>query len=498
MKKILPIAMLVLILLVVPILSYGLSVPGSPRDRDIRKISGQGEFEDLIVKHTTSGKPLNIYGSTIVLTDTLDIPVGVFSFNGSGLTLDASNLTSGYAVRFVPSASQDNNAVYEINGLTVIGPDSDSSTLDGVFIGRDTDGNTAGVVFRNIEISGFRDNLYLDTYTWRNQFHNLVSHDFHRYGINAQLGTSAGEDISFFGGSIYNGTNASHDSTAFYAPYPGNADMYFYGTAFDYNDIDLELEQGNFLFSGCHFEDSNAYPFGLFSNDTGSKLTVFFEGGMFTAGTTKAVWINSDDDNIYCTFNGTHFYTYGNADDSELVQVDSGYPVYRWNNVSLIADPGESPRLSAYFNQIGNPGLETGDTTYWTINNSANVTHSIDAVTYYAGADALKATGTTGAANGSATQAIDIGDKQSVLFSAWVKSNLTDGYGSVLIKFYSRDETLISTKEFSAQRVSGVTDWTRVCGYFRVPPNAHFASLQLYSYATIGDLWFDDIEVWLY
>ena len=493
MKKI------ILILLILYSTAYAGSMPGSPRDMDIRTVSDQSKLESLITKHTASGKPLHIYGSTIILTDTLDIPVGVFSLYGGGLILDASNLTSGYALRFIPSTSQDNNAVFEMEGIKVIGPDSDGSSLDGVFVGRATAGNTSGVVFRNIEIEGFRDNLYLDTYTWRNQFHNLVNHDFHRYGINAQLGTSAGEDISFFGGSIYNGVNAaSNDATALYAPYPGNADMYFYGTAFDYNDIDLELEQGNFLFSGCHFEDSNAYPFGLFSNDTGSKLTVFFQGGMFTTGTTKAVWINSDDDNIYCTFNGTHFYTYDNADNSELVQVDSGDPVYRWNNVSLIADPGESPRLSAYFNQIGNPGLETGDTTYWTINDSANVTHTIDAVTFHAGANALKATGTTGAANGSATQAIKIGDKKSLLFSVWAKSDLTGGYGTVLIKFYSYGSVQISSNEFSAQRISGTTDWTRISGYFRIPSNADFLSVQLYSSATIGDLWFDDIEAWLY
>ena len=456
----------------------------------------QTNVESLITECTGTGHTLDLGGATLTLTSTIDVPVGVFTLKN--VTFDGSGLSSGYAVRFVPSASDTNNAVYPMANIKVIGPDTDGTTVDGVYIGRTgASGNTAAVTFDNLDIDGFRDNLVLGNYTWANKFRNIRIHDFHRYGINAALATSAGEMMTFFGGVIYDGENSGSTAIGLYAPSGSNGDFALYGIAFDYNDQDFYIIDGSYLFSGCHFEDDNSDIIGAIETDS-TQIVVSFVGGKISPTVTKSIWFTTTGDNISLDFTDVYLYTYDNADNTEIVDVVSGDPVIAWHNPHLICDNGESPRISSYSNLIGNNGFETSDTTYWTVNNSGNVTHSVDAVEKHSGSYSLKAVGSDGSAGGSTTQIINCAHFRNVLVSAWLKTDLSSNYITVLVKFYSQDSTQISSNDFSSQHVTGTTDWTRVSGKFRVPPHAYFASVQLYSYNTVGDAWFDDLEVWLY
>lgn len=465
-------------------------------------IADQAALEALITNHTTSHEPLGLSGQTITISDgdnPIDIPVGVFELNGGGATIDCSAVTSGYCVRFVPSISDSDNALYAINDLTILGPDSDSSGANGVYIGRKVGGagNTAGVVFNNLEVYGFDTGVFLGTYTWLNTFNNLRVHDAHEYGMNLSVTTGAGEIITFIGGAIYNCTNDGGTSTALYAPAGGAGDYSFNGFALDYNDKTFYILDGSFQFSGCHIEDNNANPFGYFEQDS-SRISAIFIGGKVTPHTEKNSWFDISGDNIFIDFNTPYFYTFGVADGSELFTVSDGEPVITWNNLNMSAENGSAPRLSSMYNALDDGGFESGDTSYWNVNTSSGNSFTVDAVTYRSGSYSLKSTGSgdPGDTNASVTQVLSCKVGDSILISVYAKTALTAGYATVRILWYSYLDQLIETDDFSTQHVSETTDWTRISGYRRAPAGAKKANIQLYSYQNTGDIYWDDAEVW--
>jgi hypothetical protein len=319
-------------------------------------------------------------GKTYKVTSRLDLPVGIAGYQGRGVTLDCSAMpdTEEYAVRFLPGATDATIYTYWVEGLRILGPASEASNLDGVFIGRPDDiatGNVAGYSFHNVTVRGFRDNWTFGPQSWLFGFFQCSSSAAWRRGYNIDAQANAGENYSWHGGVIADCTNTAGTGVGVYASQAGNSDINFFGTSFDYCDKEVDVQSGHVALIGCHLEDNVSGPMVTVTTTGGSepgKLSVtdcVFAGTEADAG-GRASFITVDGERSVVRVTGGSWSRFGKS-ASELVTVTAGTPLVTVDHVDPVIDGNAAPLISGYTSTTANGDFEN-DLAGWSLPATVN------------------------------------------------------------------------------------------------------------------------------
>lgn len=206
-----------------------------------------------------------------------------------GILIDASAMTSGYAITFTGESGGTHFAgtePLESGWFFLTGPSSSSNVTDGVLIGGAN--NTGQASYLNCSIVGFRQGLAFGSNTYISNLYGIRVYNCWQYGINLTGTTNAGESMNFFGCSVNECTNASGTAVALYGAattIPG-FDMFFHGLSLSYNDIAWDIGCGRWTFFSPHVEmkKSNAPAAYVTTTSGRPTTTVAFYGGSLLSG----------------------------------------------------------------------------------------------------------------------------------------------------------------------------------------------------------------------
>lgn len=441
-------------------------------------------------------------------------PAGTYKFN-TGFTWDATahsviamgdvrfdctGMSSGYAITVTGQAAKGNTFGFTpvrhvFKGIRINGPDTDATTVD-CFKIEDT-GNASHTSLEHMYVYGFRDQVWLGTNTWINRFYACKFSHFHRYGINADAGTNAGENFQFYGCAFDSSHNATTDTATGYFQAVGSAaDTSFFGCSFDYNDIEADIESGTANFFGCHFEDNHATNPMIKAVYTGGNehTVVTISGGQFspTEGTTRTSYINVTNDNAYVTLTGVKWNTF-NRGGAELVRVTAQTPAIKFSGGDIVAGgTGIAPIPSQAINVLQNPGFETTTLAGWTT--GAVVTYSNQTANVHSGTRAARIVGTGTAGTSSMSQKFPVRPGESVHMNAWIaSSSMTGGSVAFSIVWKAQDGTTTVGSTSTFTTVSGNQSYTFVGGARRAPVQAAYAMVEFFANNLNGTVDIDDV-----
>ena len=177
-------------------------------------IVGAGANVSVINANITSGTALTLSSTTYQTLQNIGL-------QGTNTTLDSSNTSIGLLIQ----GSGNGTA-----------PESLSEFMSSLY---------------NVSIYNFGTAFELGNNAWANKFYNC-GFASSNVGINLAGGTNNGEDIAFFGCTIYNNITGVLQSINY------AFDYYFHSCSFDYNQQYLLYSANNFIksvnFISCHFE----------------------------------------------------------------------------------------------------------------------------------------------------------------------------------------------------------------------------------------------------
>lgn len=439
-------------------------------------------------------------GVTYNLSAPHDFPVGTVGYRGNGVVLNCSSLTSsshGYAIRFIPGATDSTIYNYEVSGLRILGPINESNNLDGVFVGRPTTatgGNVAGASFSNIIVRGFRDNWFLGNQSWLNAFRQCSSQKAWRRGINIDADVNAGEMYLWLGGVVADCRNSSGTAVGVYTSIYGNADSAFIGSSFDYNDIELFHQSGHVSLDACHVENMSANPmFKLSYTGSNGYTSLLLNGCKVTpteSGVIRSYLIESTfGDNVRVTSSGTRWELYGHKLD--VFKALAGFPTMVFNGGDLstspapdVARPGETTNL------LCNPGFETNNFNGWSL--QGTVTYTVQSTAFNSGTRACKIVGIGTTGSTAIRQVVPVAGNTEV----WITMEMMcDAYtaGTVIPRVQWLDSQMNQVNVSTFAGVTGIQGWTRMGGKVTSPANVAFMNVQAYSTDLNGTVYIDDV-----
>lgn len=452
--------------------------------------------------------------TTYYCSSTIRFYIGDFAVDGQGATLDFTAMPSGggYALELTGNPSTDfYNGLYPIKNLYLNGKTDDTWLVDGIFFGTTVDNTVdpAWSILQNVKTHGFRDAISFGDNTWLNTFINCTIGGFTRYGIDSTYGVNAGENIRFFGGLVYDGTNTAKTAVALHAGTPHQGDVAFFGTSFDYNDIQFDISSGRYSFFGCHFENNTVNPVGKATTSASYSVVIDIIGcsigicGPMGVGTEPATGrphiFEVDATNGPCaiTIKGGGGSLYGRT--SEVVHVNGGYPAIEVD-FNPEVQTGQMPTICSATSEIYNGDFETGGIGGWTFNASSGYTQSVDNTVAHGGTNSLKMVSASGY-SASVVQSFNVKPAKTVFVKGFIKTNLTGGSGCLLIKYLAKDGTVIGQRNAMQWiagngNISGVTDWTEVSDKFIPPAGTEQIQVQCFCSSATGTVWFDDVMAW--
>lgn len=454
------------------------------------------------------------------ITSTLTMKFGLHTISAEGgATLDFSSMTSGYAIKILPTASGVDSLAWRnslspvLKNIFILGPNSEATTTDGIYIGDPMSpsqiGNVSQAHLSGVWVWGFRDDIYIDHQTWCIHFIKCAIGKAWRYGMNIQANTNAGENYGFYGCTIYDCVNEAHTSIGIYVDYTANADVFFHGCSFDYCDFLLSVNSGSATLHGCHLENNNNNPQIVVTSTGGYEPGKLYMHGTNMGGGPFGSWPEDTDGRptfISAAGDRTQIFIdscgWGrwNRPASELVTVASGSPFISIRNIDPVLAANASPSIASVLNMIYNGGFETGNTDGWTIPVS-NHTWAVDNTVSRTGSNSIKMVSADGTHGSGCSQRFNILPGQKVLCRGWLKTSgaLTGTTGQVLIhlKWYTQTGVKIGGNVDSTG-ISDAADWTQVSLYKQAPAGTSYATLELYNYNASGTAWFDDISLWIF
>lgn len=328
---------------------------------------------------------------THTLTSRVDLPVGRISYDFGSCVIAASSVPDGdlSAFSIIPDTLDTVTNATWVRDLYLVGPESESRTLDGITLGRPLSmggGNTAHLALHHLKIRGFRDNFVLGNQSWVNKFINFQSTHAWRRGFSLVGDINAGENISFFGGSINDCKNAAGDARGFYSDVSGNADAFFFGFSLVYNNVLMELNTGNVALHGCHLEDNSDNPQIIINYTAGVEPVAFtssgssYSVGPFTSALAvetaegRPAFITITGSRSSAIITGGKWARFGKS-QGEFVKVLANAPTVRVSGVDFQPDVDKVPSISDTTNLIVNGGFELAyDSPYfgWKPNRQSN------------------------------------------------------------------------------------------------------------------------------
>ena len=244
---------------------------------------------DAIVATGAKGQ-LSIPAGRYKCTSQLTFNVGYVNVEGDNAILDfrtAIQASDFVAVHVIGAGFHFGTPWFQgdayIRGLRIEGPSKDYDHGTGLlFYSTVSTMSPAHLAVEDTIVIGFKHGVRLGSNAYLlNFYHTQLTDNATGFyapttNIDGSLVTNAGENISYFGGSIFACGIGFYNSQ-------GGADFNFVGTSFDFNgSTSVVLTNGQASFSGCHFE-----------------------------GTPRAVRVTG---NTFSTFNAPYFLAVGDTD----------------------------------------------------------------------------------------------------------------------------------------------------------------------------------------
>lgn len=455
--------------------------------------------------------------NTIYITSTVYIPPFLAAdWRGMKIktvtnAITAVRLSSGTATipapPYKPATPLDQ---LEIEGRYKTGTTSvpdETFTTNGLVIGESTSSQTSDLNIVNLTVRGFQSCI---TVTGPNsyllQFTNLHCGVAWFRGFAWTASSNSGENIQFFGGTIYNCISTAGTSQGVYiAPTASSVELTFNGTSFDYNDVDVSQNLGNVTLNECHMENNNNNPKISISNTASkepSKLRI--RGGSMGGGPGSSI-LNSTIESatgrpcyIDITSAGTsvvidrtqvgNFYTAGNV--TQVVR-SSGNNTVRKLELNIIQNTGpaltEGWPLNPSFSQNLLTLLSSGSVSGWTLN-AANgvslVANTTVSASHDSGSRQMDRSSVGTATGMSYYQDVRVRTGKTLLMKAWLQTQSVisiGGTATIQATFLNEDKTVTVLSSSLSQRQVTADNTLTECAYVTpVPAGAAWMRFAVY------------------
>lgn len=399
----------------------------------------------------------------------------------------------------------------EIEGRYKTGTTSvpdETFTTNGLVIGESTSSQTSDLNIVNLTVRGFQSCI---TVTGPNsyllQFTNLHCGVAWFRGVAWTASSNSGENIQFFGGSIYNCINTAGTSQGIYiAPTASSVELTFNGTSFDYNDVDVSQNLGNVTLNDCHMENNNNNPKISISNTASkepSKLRL--RGGSMGGGpgssslnatvesaTGRPCYIDITSAGTSVLIDRTqvgNFYTAGNV--TQVVR-NSGNNTVRKLELNIIQNTGptltEGWPLNPSFSQNLLTVLSSGSVSGWTLNSANGVT--LTAITSVSASHDSGARQIERSSSGTATgmsfyQDVRVRQGKTMIVKAWLQTLAiiaNGGIATIQTTFLNEDKSVtVQSASLAPRGVSADGVLTECATVIPVPAGAAWMRVAIYG-----------------
>lgn len=196
------------------------------------------------------GQVLDLSGATYDITVPVTFHPARVMIEGNGATLSGTNMLGSHLLKFdAPSAQPMFGTRHrDLSNISIVGPGENAgSNLTGLLISGESSSRSPRPSFRALNINGFTKGLEFINRAYLCQFYSIAVYNCKR-GIVQQAGADAGENISFFGGAIYNCGEYCLQTV------DDSAQLFFHSVSFDYTPRIALIEKGQVILTDCHIE----------------------------------------------------------------------------------------------------------------------------------------------------------------------------------------------------------------------------------------------------
>lgn len=427
----------------------------------------------------------------------------------SGIT--AVTVASGESTIVLPYVAGTPLENLRVEGRFLAGTNATPDELfasDGIAFGASGSSQVSDLVIKGLGIAGFRDcavfrgpSVYLLTFVgakigacWRR-------------GVSWLASVDSGENIQFFGGSVYNCISSNLTAVGIYhSPESTGLEMNFNGTSFDYNDQDLFQIHSTFRFDKCHFENNNNRPKITVQNTSQRPASILSIRDSNIGGGPGASPLNSereDSDGRPCFIDvvgantsvlvtdcTTGKWMLG-AQKTQVVRNSAGHAM-RALKVTTVSDVGAATTQgwplnpSFFLNRLH--VVPNGSLTGWTQTVSSGVIFSSDTnvkAPHDSGSRKLLRPAEAGATSMSIYQDIPVNPGQSAIVKAWLQTQgivSVGGQARLRVLFLNSSKDVTIEDNVQPRQVSADGVLTECAAVLYVPNGAAFMRVQ--SYAT--------------
>ena len=406
-----------------------------------------------------------------------------------------------------------------IEGVSGNVPDM-SMTLDGLYIG-EAGMQTSDLLFVNLKVTGFRDSVNIKgPSSYLLTFIQPQIGVAKRYGLVYSASVDSGENIKFFGGSIFNCVNDTFNSTGFYlSPTSSTLDITFSGTSFDYCDINIDQAHSSASLNDCHFENNNNNPHIKLRSTGGKAKTILrMRSGNLGGGpggtnppfgnpvedaNGRPCYVELLGDSISVDINEVLCGSYKVAGQKTEIVKNTGGFSQRRIRIKPMLDASRETTSSvpcALSNDFGNvlSIAANGATTGWTVQGSWSADTAVKAA-YDTGSRLLE----TPSESGNLSQEVPCFAGQTIVAKAWIKTEgLTQGYATIRLQFLNAAGTVILDDISPRQANKDTSTLTEISNCRQIPDGA--VRVRINNYASgmqstgTKKIWFTGERVWLY
>lgn len=426
----------------------------------------------------------------------------------SGITaVTVASGSSTIVLPYVPGTPLHNLCVEgRVLAGTTTTPD-ESFLSDGIVFGAANSSQVSDLSIYGLSVYGFRDDLVFNgpsVYLLR--FFGPRIGGAHRRGIAWQASVDSGENIQFFGGSIYNCINSNLTGLALYHTAESTGlEMTFNGTSFDYNDLDLQQVHSTFRFNKCHFENNNNQPKITIQNTSQRPASILQIRDSNMGGGPGGSSLNPERESANgrpCFIDvlgaNTSIQITGisagkwmlTPQVTQIVRNASGHAM-RAFTITSVADVGPNTTQGWPINHSFALNelyvAPSGSTAGWTVGDGSGIVFSastLNSASHDTGSRRLDRPSSVSATSMSYYQDIPVVAGRSVILKAWLTTVgivSAGGYAAIRVQFYNNAKTLIIQDSITPRRVSADNVKTECATILVVPNGASIMRVQIYA-----------------
>lgn len=326
-------------------------------------------------------------------------------------------------------------------------------------------------------------------------------------GISYTASSDSGENIQFFGGSIYNCVNTEGNAQGIYiSPSASAVELVFNGVSMDYNDVDLSQSHSNVTINDCHQENNNNNPkIVIFNTPAKQPSKLRINGGSMGGGPGVSA-LNPTVENamgrpcyIDITGAGTSVILdkvqvglYNTAGNVTQVVRNSGNVAVRKLEINILQDTGPSKTeggpLNPSFSINKLARFPNGSTNCWTLGaGSGNTLSASTAVSaaHDTGARLLTRPSTSSATSISMYQDIRVGQGKTIILKSWLQTeNIISQGGSAQLQttFLTEDKAVaVTNTSIHPRNVASDGVLTECATVLPVPSGAAWLRVAIYG-----------------